>query len=81
MGCYFPMAILKSALDHQIVDVALDSYICEEHFNALYFKPYSPKRSVMLKLFIENREETRVLGTGGIAARNMVICVYARVGF
>lgn len=52
MGGYFPMAILKSALDHQIVDVALDSYICEEHFNALYFKPYSPKRSVMLKLFI-----------------------------
>lgn len=52
MGCYFPMAILKSALDHQIVDVALDSYICEEHFNALYFKPYSPKGSVMLKLFI-----------------------------
>ena len=38
-------------------------------------------RQFVVTEFIENREETRVLNTGGIAARNMVIYVYARVDF
>ena len=52
MGGFFPRDILLESLGHCLVDVALDACLDAEHFVRLAQRPYAPRKSVLLKLFI-----------------------------
>ena len=54
MGGFFPPAELRDSLGHEIVDIALDTLLAPEAFEAFRREPYAPVKPALLKIVVSS---------------------------